>query len=211
MKTSLLLAGLVIAVSGVSYAQPAPAPYPPPPPPGGGYAYPPPPPQAAARPSPASLRNGMTFEANIGFGWMRLSNDGYSDTSDLSLGGLNLGVGGWVNPHLAIGGRIAGVTRSDDGVRGTNAVLVGGVQYWVDDHFWFGGGIGLGVFAVSGDNINGDSVSGVGLDARVGYSFATTSENTFNVSFELTPTFVSENDDSASITGIALLLGYQHL
>jgi hypothetical protein len=95
-------------------------------------------------------------------------------------------------------------------VRSTLIVAVHGGSR-VDDHFWFGGGLGLGVLAVGGDNVREDSVSGVGLDARVGYSFATTSENTFNVSFELTPTFLSEDGESATVTGIALLLGYQHL
>jgi hypothetical protein len=31
------------------------------------------------------------------------------------------------------------------------------------------------------------------------------------VSFEMTPTFLSEDGESATVTGIALLLGYQHL
>jgi hypothetical protein len=175
------------------------------------YAPPPPP------PPPRSLHNGLTFEANVGFGWINASNDSSSDTSDLSLGGLDIGVGGWVNPHLAIGARVAGVTNSQNDVRITNAVLVGGLQYWVDNHVWFGGGIGLGVLAVSVDNgsLNGggnsDSTGGFGMDLRAGYTFTEGSENTLNVSFELTPTFLSENNTSARFTGIAVLLGYQHL
>jgi hypothetical protein len=185
----------------------APAPYGPPPP---GYAYPPPP-QPQPPPSWESLRHGMTFEANIGFGWMRASNDSMSDTSDLSLRGLNIGLGSWVNPHLALGARIAGVTYSETGGRLTNAVLVGGLQYWANDHVWFGGGVGFGVLAASADGGNSDSVSGFGMDLRAGYTFSSATVNTFNVSFELTPTFLSENGSSATITGIAVLLGYQHL
>jgi hypothetical protein len=187
----------------------APAPYPNAP--GPSYYAPQPPQQQVYAPPPAaSLRNGLTFEANIGFGWMRIADDNDSDTSDLTLGGLDLGVGGWVNPRLAIGVRAAGVTYSENGGRLTNAVLVGGLQYWANDNFWIGGGLGLGVLAASSDG-DSDSISGFGMDLRAGYTFATTSENTFNVSFELTPTFLSEDGDSATVTGIALLLGYQHL
>jgi hypothetical protein len=153
----------------------------------------------------------MTFEANIGLGWIRASNGNQSDTSDLGLGGLDIGVGGWANPNLAITGRIAGVTLSENGARLTSGVLAVSLQYWVNDNFWLGGGAGLGVLAFTDSDGDGDSVTGLGLDMRIGYSFATTTENTFNVSFELTPTFPSENGESATFTGIALLLGYQHL
>lgn len=56
-----------------------------------------------------------------------------------------------------------------------------------------------------------DSISGLGLDLRAGYTFTKGSENTFNVSMELNPGFYSENGQSATSIGIALLLGYQHL
>jgi hypothetical protein len=193
---------------------PAPAPYPGAPAPYAGapaYGYPPPQQPAYTPPSPESLRNGLTFEANLGFGWMRIANDNDSDTSDLTLGGLDIGVGGWVNPHLALGARIAGVSYSENGARLTNGVLVGGLQYWANNNFWVGGGLGFGILALSVDDGDSDSTSGFGMDLRAGYTFNPTSENTFNVSFELTPTFLSENDSSATVTGIALLLGYQHL
>lgn len=211
-----LLASLAILIPASALAQPsepapppepAPMPAPAPPPPPGYYAPPPPTMYAAA---PVNLHNGMTFEANIGLGWIHASADGGSDTSDLGLGGLDIGVGGWINPKLAITGRIAGVTLSDNGARLTSGVLVGSAQYWVDDHFWFGGGAGLGLLGFSGQGAP-DPITGLGLDLRAGYTFVATTENTFNVSLELTPTFLSENGSSATFTGIGILLGYQHL
>ena len=89
----------------------------------------------------------MTFEANLGIGWIHGSTDTASDTSDLSLGGLDLGLGGWVSPQLAITGRIAGVTDSVSGGRITSGVLVGAVQYWPTPNVWVGGGLGVGVLA----------------------------------------------------------------
>jgi len=158
-----------------------------------------------------NLKSGMTFELNLGIGWIRAANDSDSETSDLGIGGLNLGVGGWVNPKLAISGRIAGVTYSEDGASLTQGFLGVSAQYWIDDHFWAGGGVGFGIIRVDIDGFGDDSKGGFGLDGRVGYSFMTTSENTFNVSLELTPGFFSENDQSFTYTGIAFLLGYQHL
>jgi hypothetical protein len=161
---------------------------------------------------PESLHNGMTVELNIGFGWIHASNGSSSDTSDLSLGGLDLGVGGWVSPKLAITGRLAGVTFSQNGGRFTDGFLGPVAQYWVSDHAWFGGGGGLGVLAVSDSSgNNNDSVSGFSFDLRLGYTFNEGTENTFNASFELTPGFYSNNNASATYTGIAFLLGYQHL
>jgi hypothetical protein len=149
----------------------------------------------------------MTFEANLGLGWIT----GDSDTSDLGLGGLSLGLGGWVSPKLAITGRIAGVTLSDNGARLSNVFFGPSLQYWIDDHFWLGGGLGVGILALSLDNGDGDSITGLGLDLRIGYTFTVGSENTINASFELNPGHFSENGNSETLTGIGILLGYQHL
>ncbi len=156
----------------------------------------------------------MTFEANIGLGWIRMSDDNQSETTDLGLGGLSLGLGGWVSPKLAITARIAGVTYSEDGTSLSDVFFGPAAQYWVDDHFWLGGGAGLGILAVSGDGVNpnaDNSVTGFGLDFRAGYTFTAGSENTFNASFEINPGFFENNGYSATFTGIGILLGYQHL
>ena len=223
----------VLGMSAVSLAQPASSPpgAPPPaepspvdpsaaPPP---YTAPPPygppaqpyqpygqPYQQYQAPPPPPLRSGLTFEANLGFGWLRVTNDSRSETSDLAIAGLSLGVGGWVSPTLAITGRLASVTYSENDARLTNAFLGPSAQFWVDDHFWFGAGAGLAVISVS-DPYDGDSLTGVGVDLRAGYTFTTGSENTFNASFELNPGFYSDNGNSATVTGIGFLVGYQHL
>jgi hypothetical protein len=199
-----------------------PAPGQPPPPPGGygqptqpNYGYQP----YQYQQAPVSVRSGMTFEANLGLGWIRVSPDGEdSDTSDVGLGGLCLGVGGWVSPKLAITARLAGATVFDTimgaDFRYTNAFFGGSAQYWVDDHFWFGGGAGLGVYALHVDyngESDGDSINGFALDMRAGYTFSATTESTWNVSFELNPAFYSDNGQDATVTSIAILGGYQHL
>jgi hypothetical protein len=153
----------------------------------------------------------MTFEANLGMGWIHGSTDSGSHTTDLSLGGLDIGLGGWVTPQLAITGRIAGVTDPENGGRVTSGVFVGALQYWPTPNVWVGGGLGLGFLGVTLDSGDSNSTSGFGLDFRAGYTFNPDDDNTFNVSVEVTPTFLDDNGESGTFTGVALLLGYQHL
>lgn len=189
---------------------PAPAPAPaPPPPPAGGY-YQPVAPVYMPPQQPQTLHRTMTFELNIGFGWVNASADGDSETSDLGLGGLSIGVGGWLNEKIALTGRIAGVTLSENDAQLSDVFFGPSIQYWIDNHFWLGGGAGLGILAASGGG-DEDSITGFGLDLRVGYTFNEGSENTLNASFELNPGFFSENGNSATLTGIGILIGYQHL
>ncbi|MBL0220626.1 MAG: outer membrane beta-barrel protein [Myxococcales bacterium] len=168
-------------------------------------------PLALARPTGAALRKGFTFEANLGLGWIHYSSDAGSDTSDIGLAGADLGAGAFVSPRLAITGRIAGVSLTEKGVRLTSGVLVVAAQVWIDDHFWLGGGAGVGVLALSGDIPKNDSVTGLGLDFRAGYTFTTGNENTINLSLELTPTFLEDQGSKAKYTSIGILFGYQHL
>jgi hypothetical protein len=170
-----------------------------------------PPPQPQG---PRNFHESMTFELNLGIGWTRTSPENVDAfNSDLGVGGLSIGVGGWVSPKLAVTGRLAGVTVGGQDEAQTSAIFLGpSVQYWVDNHFWFGGGAGLGLDA--GKDTSGTSkksVAGIGLDFRVGYTFNEGSPNTFNASLEVNPGFFSENGSSATITGIGILLGYQHL
>jgi len=223
MVRSLKLLGVAVLVliPTVAAAQPGP------PPPGYAPAY--------VQASPWAFHQGITFEANIGVGfmWERVSfGDGTSATSDtkVALGGLNLGIGGWIAPNLAITARVAGVTYSapdqDDGAGGTISQSLTGaffgpsVQYWLDPHLWIGGGAGLAVAAVlsSSDSQGGtvqssDNQTGFGLDLRAGYSFSSgMSPNSWNLSVELTPGFFgADNNVTVQLNGFAILFGYQYL
>jgi hypothetical protein len=203
---------------------------------------------AAAQPAPVyaegnpwAFHKGITFEANIGVGfmWERVSGSSggvdVSSTSDtkVGLGGLNIAVGAWIAPNVAISGRIAGVTYSppdqDDGMGGTISQQLTGafigptVQFWLNPRLWIGGGAGLAVAGVlSSSDSNGGSVqssssqTGFGLDLRAGYTFAggMASPNSWNVSVELTPGFFGAQDNTditVQLNGFAILFGYQYL
>ena len=200
------LALLALLVPTAAVAQP-----PPPPPgyapaPGYGYAQ------------TVEHRHGMTFEAQLGLGFIWVESEGDESDKEGALGGLNLGVGGWLNPRTAVTLRAAGVTYFDSeggiDLRLTTAVLGPHVQYWMNDNFWIGGGGGLGIVAleVSADGQSeSDSETGFGLDLRAGYTFSTTQESTWNVSFELTPSFITIDETDFTFYGAAFLFGYQHL
>ncbi|MGE0871381.1 MAG: hypothetical protein AB7P03_22660 [Kofleriaceae bacterium] len=167
------------------------------------------PPVYAPQPAP-SYRQGFTFEANIGVGWAQVSDEDGNNTvtSDAALGGLNLGFGGWLNQNMALSLRFAGVSDRENGLTAVAVFAGPSLQYWLDDHFWLGGGAGLARVAIlDSDNDEQAGINGFGLDLRAGYTFSSGSPNTFNASVELTPGFY----DGGSITGIGLLFGYQHL
>jgi hypothetical protein len=204
-------------------------PGPPGPPPGDQQPYQQPPPGGYQQPGYAqpmytqparSLRNGMTFEANIGFGMLQFSGDSESE-SEGAVAGISLGIGGWINEKMAITARLAPVTyhESNDFIDFyLSAIFLGpSVQYWIDDHIWLGGGAGIAIAyaQISGDGELADnSRTGFGLDLRAGYTFSSpTTESTWNVSAEITPGFYSDNDEGGAgrFTGFALLFGYQHL
>ena len=197
-----------------SYQQPPPGSYQQPPP-GGQYGAQ----QPVYQQAPVSNRNGLTFEANIGFGLLHFSGEGDSD-SEGALGGIALGLGGWINEKMAVTARLAPVTyfeSNDGGDFYLSAIFFGpSVQYWIDDHIWLGGGAGLAIarlaFSGGGESAS-DSRTGLGLDLRAGYTFSTSTDSTWNVSAEITPGFYSDNDEGSGgqFTGLALLLGYQHL
>ena len=214
MRLLALAAALAaILIPAAAIAQPPP----PPPPPGYGPA-PAPAPGYGYSQEPVEHRHGMTFEANIGLGFMWVESEGQESETETALGGLNIGVGGWLNPRTAVTLRIAGTTyfesEGDVDLRFTTGVVGPHVQYWLNDNFWLGGGAGIGVASVTIDGpgiSESDSETGFGLDLRAGYTFSKTSENTFNVSFELSPSFITINEQDFTFYSSAILFGYQHL
>ncbi|MEZ4401301.1 MAG: hypothetical protein R3B06_14845 [Kofleriaceae bacterium] len=159
---------------------------------------------AYVAPAPA-VRTGLAFEANLGFGILRADADNGNSDSQNGLGGLDLGIGGYLNPRLAITLRAAGVTYSESGGHITQAFFGPSVQYFATDNVWLGGGIGVGIGQVVVDGAGSSSDSGLGLDLRAGYTFNPEAKHAFNASLEITPAFL----DGGTLTGIAFLAGYQ--
>ena len=179
---------------------PAPAPYPVPPP--GGYA-----PQPYYQPMPVApgpQRDGVTVGLDLGLGFTRGSAGGESDTEG-GLSGLNISLGGFVSPTMAILLRISGTTF-DGGSDFTfvNAFLGGAVQAWVAPRVFVGGGAGIAIFTCTDCD---DSESGFALTGRAGFEISQGRNSGFHIAAEITPSFY---DNDVSITSIGLQIGWQH-
>jgi len=222
----LVLASVLVPT--VSLAQPAPPP-PPPPPGGGAPAYGAP--AYGAQQDPWFFHQGMTFEANLGVGYVHLGESymGQSVTTDTdaALAGADVGIGGWLNPQLAVTLRITGVqvkytqmgmTYPTDGNL-VHAMIGPNVQYWVSPNIWLGGGVGGSTFRLVGSNsCTGDQcgTNGFGFNLRAGYSFGSGGPHVFNISVESNTGFYSQSDGmggsiDVTATGLAVLAGYQYL
>ena len=157
-------------------------------------------------------RTGFTFEANIGAGYVHATdNSGNNANSDTTLAGLDIGVGGFLSPSLALTFRIAGVTftdQNDSSVRIVDEFVGPSVQYWATDNAWLRAGIGLALIsALTSDDSTSISEHALGFDFGIGYSLTTHSKHTINFSAEATPGFFSQG----TATTFSLLVGYQYL
>jgi hypothetical protein len=159
-------------------------------------------PPVPVAPDARALRSGSTFEAGIGLGLVRSD----SDETGIGLGGFGVGVGSWFGPQFAVSARLAGVSAEDGGRRGNHMFLGPSLQWWLNDHIWLAGGLGLAILAVGGDDV--DVNLGLGVDLRAGVTLTSGKQDSFNLSLELTP---SRYDGAPALTGIAVMLGYQHL
>lgn len=164
-------------------------------------------PAVASAQSAERTREGITIEANVGLGWIRSSpTHAPSYTSGVSFG-LDLGLGAWLTPQLALTGRFAGLTSLEDGERFGAYILGPSVQYWFEPRWFLGAGAGLGLLGSS----TSDNELGFAFDLRMGYAFSTTDERTLTGSVEITPARFTAAGDSATLTAVALLFGFQYL
>jgi hypothetical protein len=232
MRKARMVSGVclfaVTLAGGIAVAQPAP---PPPPPPGPAPApapppmqpQPPPPPgyppagyQPAAYqpppPPPGPIRDGFTVGVDIGFGFTTFSGDTEAD-SEAGLSGLNLSLGGFINPKLAVLFRLSGTsfwldTGFDESIQFSNIFVGGQVQYYAMPQLFVGGGAGLGVFGAFFED-ESDSTNGFAVNARVGYDVSQSSGSAWQVALEITPSFYSEDGFDLTATSIGLQIGYQ--
>jgi hypothetical protein len=202
MRLSSVIVGLGLLVASASLAH---ADYAPPPPPGpmgppGAAPY-------AAPPAAPGARTGATVELNIGLGVLHASADGGNSDTETGLAGINLGIGGWAAPNLAISGRIAGVVIFPEGGQIVAGFVGPSLQYWIDNNLWIGGGAGLSITQLKADSGETASENAFGLNLRAGYTFTSNTLSTFNISVEATPGFY----EGGTITGIGFLVGWQRL
>lgn len=158
------------------------------------------------RPSP--LGHGLTVEASLGYGWIRVDPDQGDSDSESGRAGPNLGIGGWIAPTTALTVRLAAVQYSDSSGSFTIGFFGGALQQWLSQAVWLGVGAGVGSATINLDGISGSfSESGLGLEARFGVVPFISGQFSVNLSVEANTAFL----DAGRISGLGLLIGMQYL
>ena len=137
---------------------------------------------------------------NLGVG---IQSDTAVEESAVGLAGLNLGVGGFFKPNLAILGRFSGTNVNYETPFGdfgqVSGVLGGTLQYWTSDKLYVEGGAGMGLW-----NADGDSERGLGLILGAGYTVWNRGKHNLQVGVEYAPVF-TEN----AVHNFGITFGYQ--
>jgi hypothetical protein len=140
----------------------------------------------------------------------------YSSGSEIGLGGLNLGIGGFVSPDLAVMFRISGTNvqyeSASDNRWDTGVVSgVGGVsvQYWINDAINLEGGFGYGIASVEppGTEKRTDK-TGYGFIVGAGFSFFHRGKTSLQAGVEYAPVIL---DGGKFVHNLCIAFGYQRL
>lgn len=163
---------------------------------------------AAADPASWITHDGMTLEVKGGAGVFAIGSDLDGTVTDPLPLSMQVAVGGFVTPRLAITGQLAFATGLHD-VEGESSsqtfssMQVGpAAQLWLAPFLWVGGGCGLAKVSIMDQ-----SDSAFGVNARAGVALPTHTRNSWAVSVEGTSTFGADHDWVSA----SLLLGYQYL
>lgn len=196
---------------------PAPAPAPPPPPPPSPYQPPPPagyapPPQPYyQQPVPYSTepdRSGFTIGLDLGFGLTNGDPEGGGGSTEAGISGLNVSVGGFITPKLAIALRISSTLfQADYGFSSIwiqNGFVGGVVQAYVAPRMFVGGGAGMGIFQAPFEE-GTDNETGFALQGRFGYEIMQNRSNALHLALEISPAFY----DGLRVTSIGFQFGWQ--
>jgi len=102
------------------------------------------------------------FGLGFGSGWC----DGCDSTTELA---FDFGLGGFVNPRLAVLWDYGGLTDSEDGAFAVLASHAIAAQYWLGPKAWIRGGVGVSQAYWSIDGYGSDSEYGFAMVGAGGY------------------------------------------
>ena len=141
---------------------------------------------------------------SIGYGLTTVSPDVGEGQTEGGLAGLNLNLGTYLNPDLAVFVNLGGTSFTvDTGFGDVDFIngflgLVG--QYWLTPKISLGGGAGLGIFAITSDS-DTDPETGLAITGRASYRFV----GSWQAMLAITPSFY----DGATVTSTSFLAAYQ--
>jgi hypothetical protein len=117
---------------------------------------------------------------------------------------LSISLGGFLSPHVAVIGRLAGTSYwTSSGTQLAHTFVGPAVEVWPIDRLYLSGGAGFSVWGPSAfaSNTSRDPKVGFGLDFRVGAALINAEGNDFTVSLEVNPGFYGED----TLTGFGLV------
>lgn len=165
---------------------------------------------SVAEPPAVAPHEGMTLEANAGFGVIYAANRNRVVSTPGGAGGLDLGIGGWLSQEAALTLRIAGSSTVTSAGTAVDSFIGPALQIWANPHMWFGFGFGIAGLGV--DTTQGHvSLSGPGLDLRLGHTIYEKGQHTLNGSLEATPGFLKDANNRITAASVSLLIGWQYL
>ena len=141
---------------------------------------------------------------SIGLGITKISSDVGGDKTETGLAGLNVDLGTYLNPDLAVFVSIGGTNLTiDTGIGDLDLIngyfgLVG--QYWVNEKITVGGGAGIAFFGPT-DSDQGDMETGLALIGRATYRIA----GGWQGMFVLAPNLLEDG----TVTSTSFLAAYQ--
>jgi len=149
-------------------------------------------------------RGGFTLLLTLGAGYQ---NDAALSESAWGLGGLNLGIGGFLNEDLALMFRVSGTNVSYDVTGGGSVSQVSGVggvgvQYWPNDKVNVEGAVGMGFW-----DLEGTSDQSFGLILGAAYAFFNSGKHNLQVGLEYAPAFT----DPDTVHNLGIVFGWQFL
>lgn len=158
-------------------------------------------PPAAVSAQDQPERSGFTLLLNLGMG---LQDDQALGDSQTGLGGLNLGIGGFLNERTALWFRVSGTTATYDLGIGdftqTSGFAGPAVQYWTTERFAVEGGAGFGFWS-----IEDEEETGLGLMLGATYVFWTNGGHNLSLGLEYAPAFT----DPDTVHNYGLVFGWQ--
>ena len=152
----------------------------------------------------AQERGGFTALVDAGIG---VQNDTSIQETAVGLAGVNLGVGGFLTPNLALIFRLAGTNVTYDlgiGDYGqSSGVAAPAIQYWLTDRFNIEAGAGVGFWRGDTD----EDATGLGLILGAGVTIFNRGKHNLQFGIQYVPAFT----DPGTIHNVGFTFGYQFL
>jgi hypothetical protein len=183
-------------------------------------------PNEAPPPSPEDKnrqkRDGFTMEIGIGASFMTKSDEiKRVEDNKFGLAPISIGLGAWLSRDTALTFRMTGTSLFQDRAGKTEQVVLGfygaGLQYYVNEKVYVGGGVGLGLLAglpVGGGLVDRSADrfiprAGVAAQVRTGFAFYSDKKNQLSITGEIVPLWLGDAGARPDAVGFAVGLGWQ--